>query len=167
VARTYQVHENEMMPSDCDGEGMVEVIPAWEADPGCEGSMAFHLHQQGVFIRELVSVLEDIRDGEGKVCDDFESCNHLACDSSYGAWAIADEALAGGVDRDSLMARVASQRDMWHRLFNRLDGAVNHHLRDQGETAFSTDADERLYAARRRIYAEAARQGKEMRERGS
>lgn len=37
--------------------------------------------------------LEHIREHEGKVCDQFELCEHRACQSSYGAWSIADGAL--------------------------------------------------------------------------
>jgi hypothetical protein len=37
--------------------------------------------------------LERIKKDEGKVCDNFMECNHRACNSSYSAWAIADEAL--------------------------------------------------------------------------
>lgn len=37
--------------------------------------------------------LEKIRHAEGLVCEIFEICKHRACNSSYAAWAIADEAL--------------------------------------------------------------------------
>jgi hypothetical protein len=37
--------------------------------------------------------LETIRELEGKVCDEYEVCTHRACQSSYGAWSIADGAL--------------------------------------------------------------------------
>jgi hypothetical protein len=37
--------------------------------------------------------LERIKREEGKVCQNFELCSHPACNSSYSAWAIADEAL--------------------------------------------------------------------------
>lgn len=43
---------------------------------------------------ELADALELIRRDEGKVCPEFELCTHAACNSSYAAWAIADEALA-------------------------------------------------------------------------
>lgn len=38
--------------------------------------------------------LEKIRTNEGKVCGEFELCTHVACQSSYNAYAIADAALA-------------------------------------------------------------------------
>ena len=41
-----------------------------------------------------VAALQQIKDEEGKVCDQYEICEHRACQSSYGAWAIADAALA-------------------------------------------------------------------------
>jgi hypothetical protein len=34
-----------------------------------------------------------IRNEEGKVCDDFDRCDHASCRSSYNAWLIADQAL--------------------------------------------------------------------------
>lgn len=37
--------------------------------------------------------LESIREHEGKVCDQYELCEHRACQSSYGAWSYADGAL--------------------------------------------------------------------------
>ena len=40
-----------------------------------------------------VEALEKIKAEEGKVCDRFELCEHRACNSSYAAWAIADQAL--------------------------------------------------------------------------
>ena len=39
------------------------------------------------------AALEEIRANYGKVCQEFELCEHPACESSYGAWATADEAL--------------------------------------------------------------------------
>ena len=44
-------------------------------------------------IQELESALREIRDKQGKVCDEYEVCNHPACISSYTSWAIADKAL--------------------------------------------------------------------------
>jgi hypothetical protein len=41
--------------------------------------------------------LREIKDTCGKVCEDFELCTHVACNSSYGAWAIADEALSAAM----------------------------------------------------------------------
>ena len=34
-----------------------------------------------------------IRNEEGKVCKDFDLCDHASCRSSYSAWLIADQAL--------------------------------------------------------------------------
>jgi hypothetical protein len=39
--------------------------------------------------------LEHIRDGCGRVCGEFETCDHVACRSSHEAWAIAAGALGG------------------------------------------------------------------------
>lgn len=43
--------------------------------------------------RNLERALQEIKDTQGEVCDNFELCDHRACRSSYAAWAIADEAL--------------------------------------------------------------------------
>jgi hypothetical protein len=37
--------------------------------------------------------LKEIRDTQGRVCDNFELCNHKSCQSSYSSWAIANQAL--------------------------------------------------------------------------
>ncbi|MFA5532713.1 MAG: hypothetical protein WDA13_03935 [Candidatus Shapirobacteria bacterium] len=42
---------------------------------------------------ELKKALQKIRDEEGKVCNDYENCEHTACRSSYNSWAIADKTL--------------------------------------------------------------------------
>jgi len=39
------------------------------------------------------TALKRIRDEEGKVCDHYDSCIHVACSSSYKAYVIADMAL--------------------------------------------------------------------------
>lgn len=44
-------------------------------------------------VERLRAALERIRRDEGKVCAEFTECEHRACQSSYTAWAIADEAL--------------------------------------------------------------------------
>lgn len=38
--------------------------------------------------------LYEIKREQGKVCSNFELCEHAACRSSYASWAIADKALA-------------------------------------------------------------------------
>jgi len=43
----------------------------------------------------LRAALQRVRDREGRVCDEYELCEHRACASSYNAWAIADAALHG------------------------------------------------------------------------
>jgi predicted aminopeptidase len=45
-------------------------------------------------VSELRAALQTIRDNYGKVCRGFELCTHAACQSSYGAWAVADAALS-------------------------------------------------------------------------
>lgn len=46
-------------------------------------------------IAKLEAALKLIKDEEGKVCENFGSCTHRACNSSCAAWMIADEALGG------------------------------------------------------------------------
>jgi len=45
----------------------------------------------------LEAALQRIKDEEGKVCDNFELCDHRACQSSCSAWFIAEAALDGKV----------------------------------------------------------------------
>lgn len=40
-----------------------------------------------------INALEEIRNKEGKVCSQYEICEHVSCSSSYASWAIADEVL--------------------------------------------------------------------------
>lgn len=40
-----------------------------------------------------IKALEEIRNTQGKVCEIYEICEHVACSSSYASWAIADQAL--------------------------------------------------------------------------
>jgi len=41
----------------------------------------------------LTDALAKIKSEQGKVCSEFEMCKHIACQSSYASWAIADKAL--------------------------------------------------------------------------
>lgn len=43
----------------------------------------------------LRAALLTIWQHDGQVCDTYDLCDHPACQSSYGAWAIADAALRG------------------------------------------------------------------------
>lgn len=47
----------------------------------------------------------------------------------------------------------------WVRLFNRLDAAVSHYVRDEG--VFRSDAGDRLAAARARIYKDACKRNRD------
>lgn len=65
---------------------------------------AFRLCQQGNMelqgdvgrlegeVEQLRAALELVHE-EGRVCPEYETCDHAACQSSYTSWAIADEAL--------------------------------------------------------------------------
>lgn len=41
----------------------------------------------------LQTALKDIKNNQGKVCQQFEICEHRACKSSHASWEIADKAL--------------------------------------------------------------------------
>ncbi len=45
-------------------------------------------------LNTAVKALREIRNMQGRVCEDFAECKHIACTSSYTSWAIADIALA-------------------------------------------------------------------------
>ncbi len=47
-------------------------------------------------VERLREALLEIRNDEGRVCDVYELCDHVACASSYAAWVIADMALSAG-----------------------------------------------------------------------
>jgi hypothetical protein len=46
-----------------------------------------------------MAALKEIKEQEGRVCEDFELCTHSSCRSSYSAWAIADSALRANDER--------------------------------------------------------------------
>jgi hypothetical protein len=43
--------------------------------------------------QEFQEALKEIRDKEGRVCPNYEICEHESCRSSYTSWAIATKAL--------------------------------------------------------------------------
>jgi hypothetical protein len=47
-------------------------------------------------VGRLRAALERIREHEGRVCPEFETCRHMACLSSHASLEIADAALCGG-----------------------------------------------------------------------
>lgn len=51
-----------------------------------------------------ITALQTINDNYGKVCPEFEICTHQSCNSSSGAWLIANEALGKLADSDELGA---------------------------------------------------------------
>lgn len=42
---------------------------------------------------QAIEALKTIKEEYGQVCENYETCRHPACASSYGAWAVADIAL--------------------------------------------------------------------------
>jgi hypothetical protein len=65
------------------------------------------LHRRASF---YLNALQRIHDECGHVCDDFETCIHRACQSSYEAWAIADAALKGETPESANAKAVAERR---------------------------------------------------------
>jgi hypothetical protein len=51
------------------------------------------VREQAKVIERFQAALQEIRDTQGKVCTGYELCDHIACQSSYTAWVIADTAL--------------------------------------------------------------------------
>jgi hypothetical protein len=45
-------------------------------------------------LEAAIAGLTTIKEHYGRVCEEYEICNHAACNSSYGAWAVTDEALS-------------------------------------------------------------------------
>lgn len=68
-------------------------------------------------LERLRGALEEIR-REGKVCDQYETCEHRSCRSSYTAWAIADEALGAALALPTTGKRDAYD-PMWKHMTNR------------------------------------------------
>ena len=44
-------------------------------------------------VEKLKEALQEIRDKKGKVCAEYETCEHPACASSYESWALAHRVL--------------------------------------------------------------------------
>lgn len=68
--------------------------------------------------KELVlrNALQMIKDKQGRVCEQFEICTHVACHSSYASWFIADAAL-------SLIEGVDSSKDLlYDQIINYYNG---------------------------------------------
>jgi hypothetical protein len=60
-----------------------------------------------------ISALREIKDTQGRVCNGFELCNHIACHSSYSSWVIADKALK---DIEALLTNENTQKDISNKL---------------------------------------------------
>lgn len=90
-----------MVCRQCDAEAMPAAVnegAAW-LPPHCRRraeplspSSALRLVAE---VRRLRAALTSIRREEGRVCPEFELCDHAACRSSHAAWEIADAALGG------------------------------------------------------------------------
>lgn len=63
---------------------------------GCYDLWPCSLHDAYATIAELRAALGRIKAECGAVCPEFEVCDHPWCNSSAGAWLIADRTLAEG-----------------------------------------------------------------------
>ncbi len=63
-----------------------------------EGSMCYvcALEAEEEIVAKLREALDDIRENQGRVCPNFESCTHESCKSSHASWEIARAVLKGG-----------------------------------------------------------------------
>lgn len=68
------------------------------------------------------------------------------------AWSLS---LRPDIGAERIRNPATAERDHWIRLFNRLEATISHHKKATGN--FSSDADERLYAARDKIMRDAAK----------
>jgi hypothetical protein len=62
-----------------------------------------------------------------------------------------DDAVARADSLSITLAQRTAQRDQWIRAFNKLDAAINHHVRDS-PPEFRSDADERLHLAQTKVH---------------
>jgi hypothetical protein len=83
-------------PTDWSGDAVAYTAQDKELEDGTYATAALIVYAVNRLpdYEAAVDALEKIKSEEGKVCDQYEMCEHRACQSSYGAWAIADAALA-------------------------------------------------------------------------
>lgn len=79
--------ENEKESDRIEADKVLAILSHMEA--AHQGEVAA-LRQR---IAALEAALQTIRDQYGQVCDGYELCRHRACQSSHGAWEVADAAL--------------------------------------------------------------------------
>lgn len=85
----------EDMPTPETDAGLIYVGGYYYVSPELSRSLEQRLAVQTALVERAVEAMKEIKDNYGKVCKDYELCEHLACASSYGAWAVADDFLAG------------------------------------------------------------------------
>ena len=44
-------------------------------------------------LKIALAALREIKENYGQVCEEFEICKHIACQSSVSCWIVADKAL--------------------------------------------------------------------------
>ena len=73
---------------------ITDYLHAYERLAGVE-KMAIELDRLRARCERLAKALQEIKDRPNQVCAEYETCKHSVCESSYAAFAIADEALKG------------------------------------------------------------------------
>ena len=61
-------------------------------------------------VEKLKEALQEIRDKKGKVCAEYETCEHPACASSYESWALAHRVLDLTPPHPSVLAGSAARQ---------------------------------------------------------
>jgi hypothetical protein len=93
------------MTTEPHGEQVYMTIPVTEFE--MLHTRASHYLAQRDF---LWTALERVKAEGGKVCAEFEFCQHVACMSSYAAWSIADAALKGETPESANAKAIAERR---------------------------------------------------------
>jgi len=74
-------------------EAVIYVLEQWAEDETLWPERTSPMGVPDSITNYLFRALMMIHRDAGKVCADYEICDHVACDSSYAAWAISDSAL--------------------------------------------------------------------------
>lgn len=87
IKKLLKKFENAIHAHSWQGSGDPEDIPAIEKE--------YKDAKKDLWLNILVlqTALKDIKNTQGKVCEQFEICDHISCQSSYASWVIADKAL--------------------------------------------------------------------------
>jgi hypothetical protein len=68
-------------------------------------------------MNKFKEALEEIRNGAGDFCENYETCEHVGCKSSYTSWSIADKVLTEYSDISSSFSRSKSEPEIEQQSF--------------------------------------------------